>query len=288
MVNSHHKKAFTLAEVLITLSIIGVIAALTIPQYLQSTHKHELRSALKKAISSLNQALELHYSLTGLTAHDYETSEDIVENLFLKRMQIGENDTDFTSEICDGRVFSTADGTLYCISNFSSDPADKNNSLCNSAGTVACVKEDSANIWIDVNGSRKPNLVTINSHNPKDIYQAQLYSNKVVPFGIPTKEVMFDTEFTENNNKDNEDKDNTDDKGDSGDTGDTGNQGGEEPGGNQGGDQGGDSGFEGDLGDNEDLRPWIDDYYDEDQWGNNRNAFLEWLRALLKFLGIIH
>lgn len=281
--NFYHKKAFTLAEILITLSIIGVIAALTIPIYLQSTHKHEFRSALKKAISSLNQALELNYSLTGLTAHDYESSTDIVDNLFLKRMQIGEKDTDFTDEICDERVFSTTDGILYCISNFTSDPADKNNSSCNSSGTVACTKNNSANIWIDVNGNRKPNLLTINSHDPKDIYQAQLFSNKVVPFGIPTKEVMFDTEFTENNNN----KNDKDDK-KQGDTGDTGNQNGEGTGGNQGGSQGGNNGFEGDLGNNEDLKPWIDDYYDENQWGGNRNGFLDWLRSLLKFLGILH
>ena len=42
------KKGFTLAEALITLVIIGVIAALTIPAILVNTEQHEYKSALKR------------------------------------------------------------------------------------------------------------------------------------------------------------------------------------------------------------------------------------------------
>ncbi|MDD3238364.1 MAG: prepilin-type N-terminal cleavage/methylation domain-containing protein [Candidatus Gastranaerophilales bacterium] len=41
-------KAFTLAEVLITLVIIGVIAALTIPSLLNNINDNEKRLLLKK------------------------------------------------------------------------------------------------------------------------------------------------------------------------------------------------------------------------------------------------
>ena len=41
------KYGFTLAEALITLVIIGVIAALTIPAILVNTEQHEYNSALK-------------------------------------------------------------------------------------------------------------------------------------------------------------------------------------------------------------------------------------------------
>ena len=48
--------AFTLAEVLITLVIIGVIAAMTIPTLTNNTNKQEYVSKLKKAYSTMAQA----------------------------------------------------------------------------------------------------------------------------------------------------------------------------------------------------------------------------------------
>jgi prepilin-type N-terminal cleavage/methylation domain-containing protein len=56
--NKKHKKirAFTLAEVLITLGIIGVVAALTIPTLMQSADERATVTALKKSYSTLSQA----------------------------------------------------------------------------------------------------------------------------------------------------------------------------------------------------------------------------------------
>ena len=48
--------AFTLAEVLITLGIIGVVAALTIPNLIAKYQKHEGIIGYKKMLSTLNQA----------------------------------------------------------------------------------------------------------------------------------------------------------------------------------------------------------------------------------------
>lgn len=42
-----HKKAFTLAEVLITLGIIGVVAAITIPTLVANTNNQKYRSQRK-------------------------------------------------------------------------------------------------------------------------------------------------------------------------------------------------------------------------------------------------
>lgn len=49
--------AFTLAEVLITLGIIGVVAALTMPSLIANTRKSEYSSKLKKFYSIMNQAI---------------------------------------------------------------------------------------------------------------------------------------------------------------------------------------------------------------------------------------
>jgi prepilin-type N-terminal cleavage/methylation domain-containing protein len=50
------KKAFTLSEVLITLGIIGVVAALTLPGLINSSQKRELQVSLKKNYSIISQA----------------------------------------------------------------------------------------------------------------------------------------------------------------------------------------------------------------------------------------
>jgi prepilin-type N-terminal cleavage/methylation domain-containing protein len=47
---------FTLAEVLITLGIIGVVAAMTIPTLIANTNGAKFRSQFKKSLSTLNQA----------------------------------------------------------------------------------------------------------------------------------------------------------------------------------------------------------------------------------------
>lgn len=50
------KSAFTLAEVLVTLGIIGVVAALTIPPLLNQSQDREFRSQMSKEYSVLTQA----------------------------------------------------------------------------------------------------------------------------------------------------------------------------------------------------------------------------------------
>lgn len=54
------KKAFTLAEVLITLGIIGVVAALTIPTLVNNYRKKQFETGLKKEYSVLLQALDMY------------------------------------------------------------------------------------------------------------------------------------------------------------------------------------------------------------------------------------
>ena len=53
------KRAFTLAEVLITLAIIGVIAAITIPTLIQKCQKQVVETRLKKVYSVMNQAIQM-------------------------------------------------------------------------------------------------------------------------------------------------------------------------------------------------------------------------------------
>lgn len=69
--------AFTLAEVLITLGIIGVVAALTIPILMQNAGDAEIKTAFKKSYSSIMQAYDAVVSENGGTPYkcyyDYPT-----------------------------------------------------------------------------------------------------------------------------------------------------------------------------------------------------------------------
>ena len=58
---------FTLAEVLITLGIIGVVAAMTIPTLISNTNSAKFKSQYKKTLSTLNQA-----ALMGTAQYDLD------------------------------------------------------------------------------------------------------------------------------------------------------------------------------------------------------------------------
>lgn len=61
---------FTLAEVLITLGIIGVVAAMTIPTLIQNTNSTKFSAQFKKTLATLNNAAEMaqaHYDASFST-----------------------------------------------------------------------------------------------------------------------------------------------------------------------------------------------------------------------------
>lgn len=59
------KNGFTLAEVLITLAIIGVVATLTLPALLQNTQEQQAKTALKKGINTLTELVGMNQAVSG-------------------------------------------------------------------------------------------------------------------------------------------------------------------------------------------------------------------------------
>ena len=53
----HKKKGFTLAEVLITIAIVGVVAAMTLPNLIQNYQKKVISTKLKKFQAMMSQAI---------------------------------------------------------------------------------------------------------------------------------------------------------------------------------------------------------------------------------------
>ena len=73
------KAAFTLAEVLITLGIIGIVAAITIPMLMTKIGWTVRKTQYKKAVSVMNEALKLVYEKTDTIyscyyGHSYSNS----------------------------------------------------------------------------------------------------------------------------------------------------------------------------------------------------------------------
>jgi len=169
------KIGFTLAEVLITLGIIGVIAALTIPTLIANTQKTEYVTGLKKAYSVWSQALQKMADDDGTpgdlkpffdaTEGDTQTMGDKIVPFFSIAKNCGTTKkgcwADTISSKIDGSNpasgkdytgdyyrFITADGmgvSFYypyknCNSSF-----DLSTNICMSA------------FYVDVNGLKKPN-----------------------------------------------------------------------------------------------------------------------------------
>ena len=59
------RSAFTLAEVLITLGIIGVVAAMTLPTLIQNYKKHVVETKLAKFYTTINQAVAMSSTENG-------------------------------------------------------------------------------------------------------------------------------------------------------------------------------------------------------------------------------
>ena len=193
------KFGFTLAEVLITLVIIGVIAAMTIPTLMNNTNQQEFRVGLKKAISALNQAMSLNYALEGTTVGDttLASAQQVRDNLFKKRMSVVSTGTAgsafaTTSSVTPDAsgIFYTADGMRFGIGGF------------NSAGVGHSNDEWYYGfIVVDVNGEKGPNVATTSASYPRDTYIVTMYGNRVVAgkenastdnSSKATREVLYD------------------------------------------------------------------------------------------------
>ncbi len=71
------ENAFTLAEVLITLGIIGIVAAMTLPALINKSEKMILKNQFKKSYSTLTQALLNAENEYGATPFCYYSSGNI-------------------------------------------------------------------------------------------------------------------------------------------------------------------------------------------------------------------
>lgn len=86
--NSEKFNGFTLAEVLITLGIIGVVTAMTLPSVINNSRNKQLETALNKNYSVIQQALSMYQAETGMTLKGKEIDERQLKPLILKYFSV--------------------------------------------------------------------------------------------------------------------------------------------------------------------------------------------------------
>lgn len=198
------KLAFTLAEVLITLGIIGIVAAMTIPTLIAKVQKQQIESQIRENYSSIVQAMKMAenddvgainnlgvnlssnktwfetflapymkfeqvcYS-TGGCWHKYGVVRTLKGSAPTYETKVGESDS-LIGFVGIALAFRTAKGAYFNIDS-SGIPATQD--LFGVDATSNTIQ-----FYFDVNGDRKPNIIG------KDIYILVYDSDKgLVPAG---------------------------------------------------------------------------------------------------------
>ena len=116
------KKGFTLAEVLITLAIIGIVAALTLPTVMSNYKKKVVVTKMKKFYTTMNQAVKLSTVENGDTdywsveAEDQKFNPDATMDWYNKYLSKHFNGAE-AEKINDGIVVRLNDGSGFAIYN---------------------------------------------------------------------------------------------------------------------------------------------------------------------------
>ena len=183
------KQGFTLAEVLITLAIIGVIATMTIPALTKSINDAEKKVALKEAFRILNTTVS---AISGNNGGTIKTNcgnldNDCFMNSFLPYLRYSKtchtgsslgNCFDSSYKLLNGAL-SSSQGQNWAgvvLNNNMSIMFREHVGTCDAS--IECMK--CGWIGIDVNGFKGPNTWG------KDFFVFGINDNKVIPLGKPT------------------------------------------------------------------------------------------------------
>ena len=157
---------FTLAEVLITLGIIGVVAAMTIPSIINKTNKKELQTSFKAAYSILSQAVSQVVTEEGGNLRKtyvytepidstssgvwYPNNKLIADKLYSKLKVIGE--CNYTGSV---RTFNKSSDSPQIDRGTVKPNRALANGMCFNVGMNA----GQINLTIDTNGTKGPNIL---------------------------------------------------------------------------------------------------------------------------------
>lgn len=181
------KQAFTLAEVLLVLAIIGVIAAVTIPAIMQQSSEKKFSALAKKSASTIQNAIDLKLATEPIGPGDYGVG-------LLAWLADGDDNGTNTLKIADANadssVIQTPDGAIIYWG------GGKCNGETSATNRLGC----NSGLWmrIDLNGSDPPTKTTVDNakttigdnysqSNPKDYDIIHLWIQSGTTKLIPTE-----------------------------------------------------------------------------------------------------
>ena len=194
------KAAFTLAEVLITLGIIGVVAAMTMPSLIQNYQEKATVTKLKKCYSLVSQAYvsilnDEGGSDTLQAGDDLEMMEKFGKYLKYQKT-CGRNKGCFPNV-----TYKSVTGNGY--SKWEDDTTDRSRAILTD-GTLIMFNKSAmwggnegnylyAQIYVDINGFKGPNQLG------RDFFYFYINPEKIVPAGAKAlEEKNEDQKFTKN------------------------------------------------------------------------------------------
>ena len=185
------KWGFTLAEVLITLGIIGVVAAITMPTIVQNQQKRSLEVATQKFYSTMLQAIKQYMADEGVEDlrnsplnADKWSDEEIANayehwtkfmNKYFKVVKICDEE-----QGCFTFPYRYFDGTVAEANEIG---YDQNYVLADGMviGVLPSVTANPATITVDVNGKKGPNRVGYDIWSLSLFYDGSLDESGVTP-----------------------------------------------------------------------------------------------------------
>lgn len=189
--------AFTLAEVLITIGIIGIIAAITIPSLITKTNDIEYKSAYKKTFSVINQAFKFVLQDNGGQISAPWATSDTMKDDFKKFLyhkkdcsggsvqgqcwnNLGGYDKSTGLVIVNSAWWFGTNAALSLNDGISIIFAENSSTFkCTTPGDVSGYGE-CGRIYIDVNGLKPPNTAG------RDIFMLNVYPHQILPWGSPS------------------------------------------------------------------------------------------------------
>lgn len=200
----HLSLGFTLAEVLITLGIIGIVAAMTIPTLIQNQQEKATVTALKKAYSTLSNAYKLAVNEDGSPetwdlAGGGSAAQGTINmiNELVPYLNVAKNCVSLDPNVYQGCVvdekYKYLSGNLwYNLNNVDTEPkvvlsdgsvvvAERVSPTCAGAwGSTPQLSSVCGLFYVDINGMKPPNQQGV------DLYMFVLSKFGIVPLGLPT------------------------------------------------------------------------------------------------------
>ena len=217
------KNGFTLAEVLITLAIIGVVATLTLPSLISNTQEQQAVTGFRKAMNTLNEVAQMNVAVDGFdygniadgttvpgSGSIYSSTGILNSNIWAMMSARAQVDTTRSNSAAnvyganaagacnDLHVIGFRDGTMLCYAK----------TTTNAASNAVIYG------YVDTNGIKRPNTIstcgdvacgqgTSTARNIKDQFAITLFNTSALPGHIvvtPSGEMSDKTNASNMNN----------------------------------------------------------------------------------------